>query len=99
MADEVPAERAARLFDPAVGRELDEVVGLVLVQVVGLDEPELHGGGDHPLLEVVRVEGEPVAEELDHVVLAGGVVRLDSHCPKDSRSARPTASVPGSGYV
>ena len=87
MADEVPAERAARLFDPAVGRELDQVFGLVLVEVVALDQAELDGGGSHPLLEVVGVEGEPVAEELDHVVLAGGVVRFDRHSPKDSHRA------------
>ena len=39
VADEVPAERAARLLDPPVGGELDQVAGLVLVQVVVLDRP------------------------------------------------------------
>ena len=71
VADEVPPERAPRLFDPPVGRELDQVARLVVVQVVAVDEPELHGCRGHPLLEILRVEGEPVAEELDHVVLAG----------------------------
>src|SRR6188768_3429562 len=98
VADEVPAERAARLLDPPVGGELDQVFGLVLVEVVALDEAELDGGGGDALLEVVCVEGEPVAEELDHVVLAGGVVRFNSHFSKDSR-LRPTPSVPWLGYA
>ena len=83
VADEIAAERAPRLLDAPVRGKLDEIVDLVLVQVVALDEPELDRGGGHALLEVVGVEGEPVAEELDHVVLAGGVVRLDCHWPKD----------------
>ena len=79
VAHEVAAQRAPRLIDPSVGRQLHEVLDLVLVQVVALDEPELDSRRRHALLEVAGVEGEPVPEELDHVVLAGGVVRLDSH--------------------
>ena len=82
VAHEVAPQRAARLFDPSVGCELDQVLGLVLVQVVALDQAELDGGRGHALLEVVCVEAEPVPEELDHVVLAGGVVRLDRHAAR-----------------
>ena len=38
--------------------------------------PEPHGRRDDPLLEVERVEGELVAEELDDVLVPRGVVRL-----------------------
>ena len=55
--------------------ELDQVGAFVLVQVVPRQEPELYGGGCHPLLEVLLVEREPVAEELDDVVVARAVVR------------------------
>ena len=40
------------------------------------DEAELHRRGRHALLEVGGVESEAVAEEFDHVVVAGDVVRL-----------------------
>jgi hypothetical protein len=73
---EIAAELAARLGNPPVGRELDEIGGLVVVEVVGADEPEPDGGGGDPLLEVVRVEAEAVAEELDDVLVAGRIVRL-----------------------
>ena len=52
---------------------------LVVVELVARDEPELHGRGGDALLEVEGVEGEAVAEELDLVVLARGVVRLRDH--------------------
>ena len=52
VADEVAAERASRLLDPALGRELDEVVRLVVVELVRLDEAELDGRAGDPLLEV-----------------------------------------------
>ena len=71
VAHEVPPEGAARLVDPPLGGELDEVGGLVLVEVVRLDEAELDRGRGDPLLEVVGVEAEAVAEELDDVVVAG----------------------------
>ncbi len=76
VAHEVVAEQAAGLADPALRRELDEVVGLLGVEVARLDEPELHRGGGHALLEVDRAEPEPVAEELDHVLVAARVVRV-----------------------
>jgi len=76
VAHEVAAERAARLRDPAVGGELDEVVRLLVVEVVRLDQAEADGCRGDALLEVVAVEGEPVAEELEHVVVARRVVRL-----------------------
>ena len=85
MADEVRPERAARLRDPAVRGELDEVRDLVLVEVVRRDEPELDGGRADPLLEVARAEREAVAEELEHVVVAGRVVPLGcGHRPQAS---------------
>src|SRR5947199_7743759 len=55
-ADEVAAERAARLLDPGALDELDEIGRLVLVELVPREEPELHGGGGHALLEVLGVE-------------------------------------------
>ena len=70
------AEAAARLRDAAVGRELDEVAGLVGVELVPRDQLELDGGGGDPLLEVDGVEAEAIAEELDLVVLARLVVGL-----------------------
>ena len=76
VADEVAAERAAGVGDPAVGGELDEVGGLLVVEVVRPDQPEPDGRRGDPLLEVVGVEAEAVAEELDHVLVAGRVVRL-----------------------
>src|SRR5437773_788496 len=42
VADEVEAEPAAGLGDPAVGRQLDEVGSLLLVQVVSPDKAQLH---------------------------------------------------------
>jgi hypothetical protein len=88
VAHEVAPERAARLVDHPVGGQFHEVSGLVLVQVVAIDQPELDGGGRDALLEVVGVEGEPVPEELDHVVVAGGVVRLDRHRPRIDTTLR-----------
>jgi hypothetical protein len=79
VADDVAAEPAPRLVDQPAVDELHEIVGLVLVELVGRDEPELHRGGGDALLEVEGVEGEPVAEELDLVVLAGRVVGLREH--------------------
>ena len=73
---EIAPERTACVGDPPIGRELDEVGGLVVVEVVGPDQPESDGGGRDPLLEVVRVEAEAVAEELDDVLVAGRIVRL-----------------------
>src|SRR5213078_4427759 len=61
VAREVAAEPRFRLLDQALGRERDEIRGLVLVELVRLDEPELHGRADDALLEVERVEAEAVA--------------------------------------
>ena len=48
VADEVRPERAARLRDPAVRGELDEVGDLVVVEVVRRDEPQPDGRGARP---------------------------------------------------
>ena len=56
--------------------QLDEVGGLVLLELAWLHEAELHGCGVHALLEIRLVEAEPVAEELDDEVLSGEVVGL-----------------------
>jgi hypothetical protein len=76
MADEIKAKPAARLGDPTVRGQLDQVGGLVLVKVIALYEPELHGCGGHPLLEVESVEAEAKTEKLDDVILTRGVARL-----------------------
>jgi hypothetical protein len=76
VADEVGAERAARFVDASVGRELDEIRGLVEVELVSWDQAELDDRRGHPLLEVEGAEREPVPQELDDVVVAGGVVGL-----------------------
>jgi hypothetical protein len=80
VAHEVAPEAAARLLDALVGGQLDEIRRLFLVEVVALDESELDGGCDHAFLEVLGVEREAVAEELDDVVLSGLVVHLAGHC-------------------
>jgi hypothetical protein len=79
VADQVCAERAARFLDQAVRRELDEVGGFFLLELAGLDEAKLHRGGVHALLEIDDVEAESIAEELDHEVLAGYVIRRFAH--------------------
>src|SRR5262249_51461657 len=76
VAREVAAESRFRLLDHALRGERDEVGGLLLVELVRLDESELHGRGDDALLEIEGVEGEPVPEKLDDVVVAGAVVRI-----------------------
>ena len=73
---EVAAEAAAGLRDHPVGGKLHEILGLLLVELVPVEQPELHGGGGDALLEIPRVEAETEAEELDDVVLARPVVRL-----------------------
>jgi single-stranded-DNA-specific exonuclease RecJ len=93
VPDEIAAELASRLVDPLVGRELDEISGLVLVEIVAFDESELHRRADHAFLEILGVESEPVAEKLDHVVVAGLVVHL-AHAPEDTqRGCRPKPSL------
>src|SRR5215210_1217516 len=83
LPDEVLPEPAARLRDASVGGQLDEVARLVVVELVPCDQPELDAGRGDPLLEVGRVEAEPVAQELDLVVLPRPVVRL-AHVPQDN---------------
>ena len=85
MADDVLTEARTRAVDPVSLDELDEVGGLVIVQLVVGDETELHGRGRHAFLEIRRVEAEPAAEVLDDVVLAGHVVRLGGHPPRIPR--------------
>jgi hypothetical protein len=96
VADEVAAEAAPRLVDAAVGRELDEVGGLVVVQLVVGKEAEPHRRRDDALLEVDRVEAEPVSEELDDVFVAGAVVGL-AHGRQDNRVAGSAGRAAGGG--
>src|SRR2546430_6106667 len=70
---EVAAQLAAGLFDQPVRRQLDEVLGLLLVELVVLDEPESEGRRGDALREVGRVEAEAKTEELHDNVVAGGV--------------------------
>ena len=77
MPDEIEAEPAPRVDDAAVGDELDEIGGLLLVDVVGRDELQANCGGDHSLLEVERRELEPVPQELDDEVVPRTVVRSE----------------------
>ena len=71
VADEVAPEVAARLLDRPVGRELDQVGGLVLVQLVASTRPSLTAAAVTRCSKSARVEAEAVSEELDDVVLAG----------------------------
>ena len=73
---EVVAKLAARFGDPSVSCQLDEIAGLVLLELAGLDEAELDRGGVDALLEIGLVEAEAVAQELDDEVVAGKVVGL-----------------------
>jgi len=79
---EIPAEGAARVGDPAVGRELDKIGRLLLVEVVRADQPETDSRCGDALFEVVGVEAEAVAEELDDVLVPGRIVRLAHLGPK-----------------
>ena len=63
VPDEVEPEAAPRIDDAPVGNELDEIRGLVVVEVVRADQAEPHAGGGDPFLEVLCAELEPVAEE------------------------------------
>ena len=89
VADEVAPELAARFLDQAVGGQLDEILGLLLVELVVVDEAEPVGGRRDALREVGRIEAEAETEELDHDVVAGRVV-LDVHPEEDSPRARLT---------
>ncbi len=85
MAHDVRAEGAPGLCDAAVGGELDEVGRLVVVQVVRRDEAEPDGRRRDALLEVRGAEREPVAQELERVIVAGRVVgRHVGHRPHAS---------------
>jgi hypothetical protein len=74
VAHEVFPKGAARRVDRVALDELDEVGGLLLVQLGAGDEPPPDRGRRGALREVEVVEGEAVAEELDDVVVAGVVV-------------------------
>src|SRR5690348_737996 len=52
VAYEVAPELAARFLDQPVGRELDQVVGLLVVELVVVDEAEPVRGGADALREV-----------------------------------------------
>ena len=56
--------------------ERDEILRLLLVQCRRLDDAQLDGGRNDATLEIVGPEREAVAEELDDVVVPGGVVRV-----------------------
>jgi hypothetical protein len=73
---EVVAEGAAGLADLPVRHELDEIGGLLGLELVPPDEPELDGRRGDALLEVEGAEGEAVVEELDDEIGAGVVVGL-----------------------
>ena len=89
VADEVAPELAARFLDQAVGGQLDEILGLLLVELIVVHEAEPVGGRRDALREVGRIEAEAETEELDHDVVAGRVV-LDVHPEEDSPRARLT---------
>ncbi len=74
VPDDVQAESASRVLDPTVGDELDQVGGLLVVDVVRRDQLDADGRGDHALLEVTCGKLEPVAEELDDEVVPGAIV-------------------------
>jgi hypothetical protein len=69
VAHEVTAELAARLLDQPVRGELDEVVGLLVVELVVVDEAEPESRRADALGEVGVVEAEAEAEELDDDVV------------------------------
>ncbi len=87
MANEVAAELAARLLDHAVRGELDEVGRLVVVELVVVDEAEPERRRADPLGEVVGVEAEAEAEELDDHVVARRVV-VHVHGKQDIGASR-----------
>src|SRR5215475_186295 len=74
VAHQIAPELAARLFDQPVGRELDEVVCLLVVELVVDDQPQPVRGGADALREVGVVEAEAEAEELDDDLVARAVV-------------------------
>ena len=76
MAHDIAAERRAGFLDHAVGRELDEVGDLLVLEFVPADQSEPNRRCGHALLEVVPVEAEAIAEELDDVVVPRRVVGL-----------------------
>ena len=76
VVDEVVAELRLRVRDASVRGQLDEVGGLILLELARLHEAELHGRCVHALLEIRLVEAEPIAEELDDEVVAGEVIGL-----------------------
>ena len=75
LFDDVSAARTNDA-DGTVGRELDEVEDLLVLELIATDQPEPNRGCGDALLEVVPVEAEAVAEELDDVVVPRRVVRL-----------------------
>src|SRR5207253_6952426 len=78
--------------DHALRRERDEVARLLLLELVHLDEPELDRRRDDALFEVEGVEAEVVAEELDDVVVTGGIVRVGhGHAPQSVTRGRGSA--------
>ena len=92
VPDEVVSELAPRVRDPSVGGQLDEVAGLVLLQLPGLDETQLDRGGVDALLEIGLIEAEPIAEELHHEVVAGEVIGLGHAALRITSDPRSTVS-------
>src|SRR5205823_11303676 len=74
VSNQIVAETAAGPLDQTVRGQLDQVGRLVVVELVPFEEAELDGGCGHALLEVLSVEAEAIAEELDDVFLARPVV-------------------------
>jgi len=79
VTDEVAAELAPGLLDHAVRGQLDEVLGLLVVQLVVVHEAEPERGRADALREVGRVEAEAEAQELDDDVVTGRVVVRSVH--------------------
>ena len=88
VADEVEAEPAPRIVDPAVGDELDQVGGLLLVDVVRRDRARAARRRRSRAPRSRRGELEPVAEELDDEVVSRAVVGREHRDSAVSRLLR-----------
>src|SRR4051812_19399742 len=97
VANEILAERAARCSDRVALDELDEIAGLVLVQLGARDETQTDRRGRDAFFEIQAVEGEAVPEELDDVVVARGVIPGRFHGQSVPCSCAGTPLPRGSG--
>ncbi len=80
---DVLAEAGGRVGDLAVDDEVDQVLGLVLLDRVA-DEPEPASRLLAALAEVTLVEGEPEIAVLEDEILSGAVVAASVHTPSAS---------------